>query len=477
MEALNAILFLLLIAAFFAAWIAPVILGVKWAKRNGVSPHWMWFGVHPVGGWIAYPIIRWGNGISKVGDTAVKWVTGKVACPSCGKFNPMNNAFCAQCGIPTLRPACPHCKADKTRFVGRVGQYIGGAIALMVIGSLMINASQSIQTTRAVITYQDSLVVLLTTPFFIASLVLFFRPLSRRTKRIKCSSCGAESLVSEVTVFRHQAAQPLAATPQERVVEEPTPKPQPQPQSGLVEKLERLAALHQRGELTDSQYEAAKRELLPGEEPQVQVPAKGESRQAASWSDTLCQYQDGDDQRAWTILEPYDHKTAYREFPDYDVAYARASGILESGGVPGNWNSAILKEGLSKSRVKSRLLFHLSANSLFQGKGEEALVQAVQGFHASDQVPSGAGPHVYAFFLLYYLFEAQEGRGDQTPVRNLVAMNNPGMQITSSQNTRIKEVSQETAGRLDKALLSAAEEVIRSRLKVRLQKGPFPAWY
>jgi len=41
-----------------ALTITPVILGIKAAKRKGISPHWMWFGLHPIGGWIAYLIIR-----------------------------------------------------------------------------------------------------------------------------------------------------------------------------------------------------------------------------------------------------------------------------------------------------------------------------------------------------------------------------------------------------------------------------------
>jgi len=214
MQIVYAILTILGMVAFFAAWIVPVILGVKWAKRNGVSPHWMWFGLHPLGAWIAFPIIRWGSEISKVNGTAIKWVTGKVACPSCGKFNPMNNAFCAQCGIPTLKPTCPRCKADKTRFVGRVGHYIGWAILLMVIGGVIPNSSENIRTVGAVITNEDLLVVLLAVPFFFASLVFFFRPLSRNTKRIKCLSCGTESSVSSITVFQQQAAQ--SARPEQR---------------------------------------------------------------------------------------------------------------------------------------------------------------------------------------------------------------------------------------------------------------------
>jgi hypothetical protein len=41
-------------------WILPIVLGVRAARRKGVSPHWMWFGVHPLGAWIAFLIIRFG---------------------------------------------------------------------------------------------------------------------------------------------------------------------------------------------------------------------------------------------------------------------------------------------------------------------------------------------------------------------------------------------------------------------------------
>jgi len=37
--------------------VTPVVLGIEAAKRRGISPHWMWFGLHPVTGWIAYLII------------------------------------------------------------------------------------------------------------------------------------------------------------------------------------------------------------------------------------------------------------------------------------------------------------------------------------------------------------------------------------------------------------------------------------
>lgn len=200
MEILNAFLVILFIAAFFASWIASVILGIKWAKRNQVSPHWMWFGIHPAGAWIAFPIIRWGSEISHVGDTAVKWVGGKVACASCGKFNPINNAFCAQCGKSITKPLCPRCKSEKTRFVGRVGNYIGWGTLLMVFGASAVNFGEPSNIQPG--TWGAFLSVSIAIPLFLGSLVAFFMPLSKKTKRIKCSSCGTESSVSEITTFQ-----------------------------------------------------------------------------------------------------------------------------------------------------------------------------------------------------------------------------------------------------------------------------------
>lgn len=41
-------------------WFAPIWLGLRAAGRKGVSRHWMWFGVHPLGAWLAFLIIRFG---------------------------------------------------------------------------------------------------------------------------------------------------------------------------------------------------------------------------------------------------------------------------------------------------------------------------------------------------------------------------------------------------------------------------------
>ena len=47
-----------LIALVGGFWIWPIFLGIKAAKEKGRSPHWMWFGLNPLGGWIALAVLR-----------------------------------------------------------------------------------------------------------------------------------------------------------------------------------------------------------------------------------------------------------------------------------------------------------------------------------------------------------------------------------------------------------------------------------
>jgi len=42
---------------FLAIWITPIPLGIRQAKRKHRSPHWMWFGLHPMSGWIAFIVL------------------------------------------------------------------------------------------------------------------------------------------------------------------------------------------------------------------------------------------------------------------------------------------------------------------------------------------------------------------------------------------------------------------------------------
>ena len=51
---LPAIAVIMLMAlAVIVGWVLPITLGIWAARRKNCSPRWMWFGVHPIFGWIA----------------------------------------------------------------------------------------------------------------------------------------------------------------------------------------------------------------------------------------------------------------------------------------------------------------------------------------------------------------------------------------------------------------------------------------
>ena len=47
---LGSLIGLFLVAVLF--WVVPITVGIKQARKKNRSPHWMWFGIHPVGGYI-----------------------------------------------------------------------------------------------------------------------------------------------------------------------------------------------------------------------------------------------------------------------------------------------------------------------------------------------------------------------------------------------------------------------------------------
>lgn len=64
-------------------WPTPIVLGVKAAKRKGRSPHWMWFGIHPVGAWIAFLVLRFSSAFKQ--------------CPQCGERSKSHARVCPYC--------------------------------------------------------------------------------------------------------------------------------------------------------------------------------------------------------------------------------------------------------------------------------------------------------------------------------------------------------------------------------------------
>jgi hypothetical protein len=49
---------LIALASITILWVLPIWLGIRAAHRNNWSALWMWFGIHPIGGWIAFAVLH-----------------------------------------------------------------------------------------------------------------------------------------------------------------------------------------------------------------------------------------------------------------------------------------------------------------------------------------------------------------------------------------------------------------------------------
>ena len=78
-------------------WVWPILRGVRLAKEKGISPHWMWFGIHPILGWIACIVLL--------------CITPRIRCPNCGGFVTVNFRICPYChaglDLQPNRTCCP----------------------------------------------------------------------------------------------------------------------------------------------------------------------------------------------------------------------------------------------------------------------------------------------------------------------------------------------------------------------------------
>ncbi len=83
METVKGIFIVLLAIAF---WFIPIVLGVRIAKRKNISPHWFWFGIHPIFGWIAFGIVYAHE--------------GRKTCPKCLEVLKKHAKVCAYCNHP-----------------------------------------------------------------------------------------------------------------------------------------------------------------------------------------------------------------------------------------------------------------------------------------------------------------------------------------------------------------------------------------
>jgi len=202
----------------------------------------------------------------------------------------------------------------------------------------------------------------------------------------------------------------------------------------------------------------------------------GTSKSKEAFLDVLQKYADKPEERTWRVLGNLEDALAWKQFPDFDIACIRAAEPVGKE-LPGEWDEGLLEQGLEKCMRKSNLLFDLSANQIFQGRGKEAFITAVQAIHAADRISPDPGNHVYPFYFLYAIFtEIEEHTYGVTPLTDLLKMHKPHIMISAKNYTRIVELAGKTGPQLDKNLIAATEEVLRSKLPERDHLDLFEAY-
>jgi hypothetical protein len=121
---MEAIFFLLLILAI---WIVPIPLGIKIAKKNGHSPHWMWFGIFPIYGLLALIILC--------------LVPKMKICTNCGERNRLYAKTCQRCNNAfeesTIIEYKPQTKKHK---IIKICSIIGAVIAFFILMFVFLNS-------------------------------------------------------------------------------------------------------------------------------------------------------------------------------------------------------------------------------------------------------------------------------------------------------------------------------------------------
>jgi hypothetical protein len=74
------------LTAILCLWALPIYLGIKAAKKNHRSPHWMWLGVHPFGAWIAFLVLQ--------------FAAPQKSCSKCGERVKAHAKLCPYCITP-----------------------------------------------------------------------------------------------------------------------------------------------------------------------------------------------------------------------------------------------------------------------------------------------------------------------------------------------------------------------------------------
>ena len=89
MAAIFVVMFIVLIC--LAIWASLIVFGIKTAKKKNRSPHWMWFGVHPMGALIVFIVMMALDPLK--------------LCPQCARPSPTGARVCPYCAFSFDSPA------------------------------------------------------------------------------------------------------------------------------------------------------------------------------------------------------------------------------------------------------------------------------------------------------------------------------------------------------------------------------------
>jgi hypothetical protein len=88
---LAAALFVMLFfLVLMAGWVALIVFGVQDARRKNRSPHWFWFGLHPLGALITFIVM--------------KSLGPRKRCGRCLQTAPIYAQLCPYCQAPYSAP-------------------------------------------------------------------------------------------------------------------------------------------------------------------------------------------------------------------------------------------------------------------------------------------------------------------------------------------------------------------------------------
>jgi uncharacterized membrane protein YhaH (DUF805 family) len=122
---MEAIIWVLLILAI---WIVPIPLGIKKAKKKGHSPHWMWFGVFPIYGWLVFLILCLVPKIKR--------------CTNCGEKNKLYAKTCQRCNNVFEESTIIEYKPEtKKHRIIKITSIIGAVIVFFMIMIVFIGGT------------------------------------------------------------------------------------------------------------------------------------------------------------------------------------------------------------------------------------------------------------------------------------------------------------------------------------------------